>query len=102
MPIKNQTSRSHADIEKAVKRFMGGEQAVALAREFGISKPGFYLWVKKFKAEQLERSKTSGMSPRDAATADKRTLILEVEALKLENRKLRDSLLSKMLKLGEL
>lgn len=102
MPIKNATKRPQHVIEQAVKRFMAGEQAVALAKEYKISKPGFYLWVSKYKRELLEKSKTVNMTPKDAATADKRTLLIEIDSLKLENRKLRDKVLDMMVKAGEL
>jgi hypothetical protein len=102
MPIKGKTTRPQHIIDEAVKRFMNGEQAVVLAKHYKISKPGFYLWVKKYKEDLLKSSRTGDMTPADAATADKRTLIAEVQALKLENQKLRNKVVSLMIKSGDL
>jgi transposase len=102
MPIKNATKRPQHVIDEAVKRHVdNGEQAAVLAKLYKVSKAGFYLWVKKYKQDLLDKSKRSGMSQADAKTADKQALIIEVQALKLENRKLRDKVLDYMMKVGE-
>jgi transposase len=102
MPPKGKTTRPQSQIDEAVKRFMNGEQAVVLAKHYKISKPGFYLWVKKYKEELLRTSKTGDMTPHQAELSDKRTLIAEVQALKLENQKLRNKVVSLMIKSGEM
>lgn len=102
MPIKGKATRPQATIDEAVRRFMAGEQAVTLAKYYKISKPGFYLWVKKYKEQLLEKSKRQGMTPHDAEVSDKRTLIAEVQSLKLENHKLRDKVVALMIKAGEI
>jgi hypothetical protein len=98
MPAKGKTTRPQSVIDEAVKRHMAGESAAVLAKFYKISKPGFYLWVSKYKAAMLEKSKTQGMTPHDAEVSDKRTLIVEIQALKQENRKLREIVLDSMLK----
>ena len=102
MPAKNVTKRPQHVIDEAVKRHMAGESAAVLAKLYKISKPGFYLWVKKYKEAMLDRAKRGDMTPQDAETADKRTLIAEIQELKIENRKLRDKLVTLMLKSGEI
>lgn len=102
MPTKGKTKRPQHIIDQAVKRYMAGEQAVALAKEYKISKPGFYLWVARHKAEILEQAKKQDMTPKDAAIADKRTLLVELEQLRLENRKLREKVVAMMIKSGEI
>ena len=102
MPTKGKTSRPQHVIDKYVKRYLAGEQAVSLAREAGISKPGFYLWVQKHKKQLLEQSNVKNMTPADAAIADKRTILLELDQLRLENRKLREKVVSMMIKSGEI
>ncbi len=102
MPTKGQTKRPQHLIDKYVKRYMTGEQATALAKEAGVSKPGFYLWVKKHKEQILENSKKVNMTPADAAIADKRTILVELEQLRLENRKLREKVVAMMIKSGEI
>lgn len=101
MPKKHDTKRPQHEIDTAVKRFLDGESAAVLAKLYKISKAGFYLWVKRYKANILETSKRSGMNPRDVEISDKRTLVTEVEALRLENRKLRDKVVSLMMKAGD-
>jgi transposase-like protein len=86
-------------IAQVVKRHIeGGENAEALAKEFKVSRASVYGWVTKYKNEILARSRRAGMSPLDADRADKTELIAELEALKLENRKLRELVLNSMLK----
>jgi hypothetical protein len=103
MPKKNDTKHPQHVIDEAVKRYMDGRESVrVLAKFYKISKAGFYLWVAKYKKQLVETSKRSGMSPADADRADKRTLATEIEQLRLENRKLRDRVVSLMIKSGEL
>lgn len=102
MPRLNDTIRPQAEIDQAVKRFLNREaSAVSLAKQYKISKAGFYLWVKKYKQGLLEASKRSGMTPASVEKSDKQTLIAEVQQLKLENRKLRDKVLDYMIRVGE-
>ena len=102
MPTKGRTKKPQHVIDKYVKRYMAGEQATSLAKEAGVSKPGFYLWIQKHKQQILEQAKTAGMTPADAATADKRELLIELEQLRLENRKIREKLIAMMIKAGEI
>ena len=102
MPTKNSTSRPQHVIDEAVKRYMAGEPVTTLSKYYKISRPGFYLWVKKYKEDLLEKSKTAGMSPKDAEQADKRVLLIELEQARQENRKLRDKVVALMLKGGEI
>ncbi len=102
MPTKGKTKKPQHVIDKYVKRYMAGEQATSLAKEAGVSKPGFYLWIQKHKQQILKQAKTAGMTPADAATADKRELLIELEQLRLENRKLREKVVAMMIKSGEI
>lgn len=102
MPVKGKTKRPQHVIDQAVKRFMGGEQAVALAKEYKISRPGFYLWVRKHKEQLLEESKKANMTPADREKSDKKVLSIEIDELRNENRKLREKVISMMIKLGEI
>ena len=86
----------------AVKRHMAGESVAVLAKYYKISKPGFYLWVAKYKQALLESADRKALTPADAALTDKRVLIAEIQALKLENAKLRNKVVSLMVKHGEL
>lgn len=102
MPAKGKTTRPAHVIEEAVKRYMAGEQVAVLSKFYKISKPGFYLWVAKYKQAQLERARTQGMTPIAVELTDKRAMMAEIDALRQENRKLRDKLLTNMIKHNEL
>jgi transposase len=85
-------------ITQVVKRHVeGGENAEALAKEFKVSRASVYGWVTKYKNEILARSRRAGMAPLDADRADKAELIAELEALRLENKRLRDRVIEMML-----
>ena len=85
-------------IAQAVKRHIeGGENAEALAKEFEVSRASIYGWVAKYKKGVLDRSRRAGMTPVDADRADKAELIAHVEALELENKRLRDKLINMLL-----
>jgi transposase len=102
MPRKNSTKTPPDQIDEAVKRYMAGESVAVLAKRYKISKPGFYLWVQKYKQALLEQAERKDLKPKDAALVDKRVLIAEIQALKLENQKLRNKVVSLMVKHGEL
>jgi transposase len=86
-------------ITQVVKRHVeGGENAEALAKEFKVSRASVYGWVTKYKNEILAKSRRAGMAPVDADRADKTELIVAFEALKLENKRLRDRVIEMMLK----
>jgi transposase len=85
-------------IDRAVKRHVeGGENAEDLAKEFRVSRASIYGWVAKFKQNVLDRSRRDGMTPLDAERADKADLIAQIEALELENKRLRDKLINILL-----
>jgi transposase-like protein len=88
-------------IAQAVRRHVeGGENADALAKEFEVSRASIYGWVAKYKQDVLERSRRDGMSALDADRADKADLIAQIEALELENKRLRDRIIDMLLQTG--
>jgi hypothetical protein len=102
MPRKNSTKTPPDQIEEAVKRYMAGESVTVLAKLYKISKPGFYLWVRKCKQALLEQAARKDLKSEDAALVDKRVLIAEIQVLRLENAKLRNKVVSLMIKTGEI
>lgn len=96
-PTAKASKRPAHVIEEAVKRHLEGESASVLSKYYKISKPGFYLWVRRYKEDMLKAKAKSGMSATDAETADKRVLIMEIQALKAENTKLRNRVVEMML-----
>ena len=63
-----------------------------------MSRATFYNWIAAYKQDILERSQREGMKPEDLERKAKADLIAEVEALRLENRKLRDRLVAEMMR----
>lgn len=103
MPRKNDTKIPQKLIEKAVRRHLeGGELGVDLAKEYKVSSSTFYLWLKNYKKAFLKRSMDSEMKPRDIATVDKNQLLAEIQALKAENRMLRNKITDLLIKCGEI
>lgn len=89
-------------IEKAVKRYMAGEQVTALAKEFKVSVPGLYLWIKKAKEQAAEHAKYDGMGTGAKAQDQVLKDRMSLAALRAENEKLKKALFNLMLETGKL
>lgn len=98
MPARNATKQPLQIIDQACRRHLNGEPAEALATEYGISKAGFYVWVRQYKQRILAKPAALASTPE----ARLETLAVEVAALKEENRQLRNKVISLMLKAGEM
>jgi predicted transcriptional regulator len=102
MPAPGETATPAKVIAKTVQRYKNKEKVSALADEMGVSQAAVYLWIKADKEKELERIKRAGITPQNAAKADKRDLALENKALKAENERLWAKVRELMLKTGEL
>lgn len=103
MPPKNKPSTPQHLIDEAVKRHMHNDEPVSkLSKHYKISRAQMYNWIKAAKIQILEQSRKGNLSPAQAELSDKRVLIAENEALKMEVRKLRDKVVTMMIKLGEI
>jgi hypothetical protein len=102
MPAKGVTKHPVKVIAKAVQRFKSGQRVAVLAKELRVSPAALYLWIKADKDQELARVKRQGITPQNAAKADKRDLALENKALKEENARLWNKVREYMLKTGEL
>jgi Transposase len=102
MPAAGVTATPAKVIAKTVERYKRGERVVALAKELGVSEAAIYIWVKAERHAELARVKAKGITPQNAAKADKRDLALENRALKEENERLWAKVRELMLKTGEL
>ncbi len=90
-------------VSKAVKRHLeDGEPVVALAKEYGVSRATLYNWIAAYERQLLDQAAKQGMSSQDAEVSDKRTLIAELQALRLENQKLRNKVVALMIKAGDI
>ena len=71
-------------IKEAVERYLAGEPAAGLAKEYLVSRPGFYLWIKKYKEARINEAMRSNMTAPNIEKAEKRDLSIENRALKRE------------------
>jgi len=103
MPAPGETATPAKVIAKTVERYKKREaKVVDLAEELGVSQAAVYLWIKADRDIELDRIKAKGITPQNAAKADKRDLALENKALKRENERLWAKVRELMLKTGEL
>jgi predicted transcriptional regulator len=102
LPAAGVTATPAKVIAKTIERYKKGERVVALAKELGVSEAAVYIWIKSDRAKELERVKRAGITPQNAAKADKRDLALENKALREENERLWSKVRELMLKTGEL
>jgi transposase-like protein len=99
MPRQHETKIPQKLVEKAVRRRLeGNESVVTLAKEYKVSVPTVYNWITAAKKHMVEQARTADLSPRELERTDKLTLIAQVEALKLENKQLRERLVALMLR----
>ena len=101
MPAKNVTRHPQNIIDVAVKRHLNGESVAVLAKYYGMSRPGFYLWVKKFKDQVITNSMRADMSLQGQELADVGDLKLQVQAERAENLRLKRLCCELMLKTGD-
>lgn len=97
MPLKNMTKTPQDKIERAVNRYLQGEPASTLAKEYKVSRPGFYAWINKYKAAQIERSRKANMSAGTIDKHEKVDLAIENVDLKKQVMELRQKLFDLML-----
>jgi transposase-like protein len=98
VPLKNMTKTPPDRIEKAVKRYLqGNESASALAKEFNVSRPGFYAWINKYKAAMVEQARKSNMSAGTIDKFQKVDLTIENQDLKKQVMELKEKLFNLML-----
>jgi len=102
MPAAGVTATPIKAIQKTVERYKKGARVAALAKELGVSEAAVYIWIKADRDKELERVKRVGLTPQNAAKADKRDLALENKALRDENERLWAKVRELMLKTGEL
>ena len=85
-------------INEAVEKFLAGEQVRVLAKLYGVSRPCFYLWIKKYKAAVLANEGRVGMTPKALHDADMRELRVKVGMLTQDNARLKAKLFDCMLR----
>jgi hypothetical protein len=102
MPKRNQKKHPQHVIDEAVKRHLAGERASALAKEYGISKPGFYNWRTAYLEAVEEKNKRAGKSPRTIFADEIRQRDFEIEQLKRELAQYKNKLVECLVRHGEL
>lgn len=84
-------------IKEAVKRYLAREGSVEeLAKEYKVSRPGFYLWIKRYKEDLVAQAKRAGMSAESIEASDKVNLAIENQAMKVEITRLKQKLFELM------
>ena len=103
MPRKNETAVDEKTLLKVVKRHLeGGESAVSLAKEYGVSRATVYNWIDLVQTKWLHEAEKSGASPQAIETADKRALLAKIRQLENENARLRSKVIALLIKTGEI
>jgi transposase len=104
MPRKGDTKqlKPGQSVAKFIQRHYDGEPVDALAKEYKISRATGYFWLMKHRTELLAANKDKDASPETLAKESKAVLVAEIQALKLENQKLRNRLVSLMVETGKL
>jgi transposase-like protein len=103
MPRKSDTKVPQKKIDQFIRRHLeGGEGVAELAKEFGIARASGYLWLAKHRQKVVDESFRADMTAEAMAKQDKATLVAELVQLKQENMKLRNKVVSLMIKAGEL
>lgn len=97
-----QATRSDKEIEKAVERYLKGENVNSLAKQYGISRAGLYLWIKKAREAATEKSRLDAIGVKGAETETRISKDLELKALREDNARLRKALFDLMIKYKEL
>lgn len=103
MPRRSETKHPKKVIIKALTRHLEGSAAVVdITRDLGVSRATFYNWQKAYKADLIEQSKEGRIAPSSIVKSSQLALIAELQSLRLENRRLRDKLITYMVKAGEI
>jgi transposase len=103
VPRKNESLTPQRKIDEFIKRHLeGGEGVRPLAKAYKISVATGYLWLQRHRQKMLDKSFAAEMSPAALEKVAKSALVAELRALKLENAKLRNKIVSLMIKAGDL
>lgn len=97
-----QATRPQKEIDKAVERYLGGEPVDSLAKQYKISRAGFYLWVKRAKQEATTKQRLTEIGEKGVETEKRISKDLELKALREDNERLRKTLFELMVKHKEL
>ena len=96
------TTRPQHIIDEAVKRYLAGEDVNVLCKYYKVSRAGFYIWVRKYKAHILETDRRATMLPASLEAEDHATIVAQNKILRDENQRLRNKLVAMLLASGEL
>jgi transposase len=96
------TTRPQKQIDQAVERYLKGEDASSLARQYGVSRAGFYLWVNRAKKNAVNEARAKDIGPQGVAKEAEINVRLENKSLRAENEELRKKLFALLVKHKEL
>lgn len=96
------SSHSEEQKEQAVRLYLQGEPVRSLAKQFKISVPGMYLWIKNAREDAAEEARRSALSPTAQKKEDEVNLKLRVQHLENENALLKKRLFDLMIETGKI
>lgn len=95
-------TRPQKEIDKAVERYLKGEDVNSLARQYGISRAGMYLWIKRAKNAATAKQRLADIGEKGVESEKRISKDLELKALRDDNDRLRKALFEMMVKHKEL
>lgn len=96
------SKHSETDIKKAVERYAQGEPVRALAKQYKVSVPAVYLWIKRAKEEMADKARKSGMRPETRKLEEDINLDLLVKEQAAQIEGLKRKLFELMVETGKL
>jgi transposase-like protein len=90
--------RPQHEIDAAVRRYMQGESAASLARQYKISRAGMYLWIKKAREGAAQQARMREIGAEGISRETRINKDLRIRQLENENRELKQRLFDLMLK----
>jgi len=84
-----------------VRRYLEGEAAPALAKEYQISRAGMYLWIRKAQEQVTRTALKPGTGPKETARNERISDKLKIKQLTEENELLKRRLFELMSKYKE-
>ena len=100
--MSRQVTRPQKEIDQAVERYLNGENVNKLAKQYGVSRAGLYLWIKKAKDAATNNQRLSEIGAKGIETEKRISKDLELKVLREDNERLRKALFDMMVKHKEL
>lgn len=100
MPTK--PTHPQKEIDKAVKRYLEGEDVNTLARDYKMSRAGMYIWIRKARENAATAHRSAEIGPKGVESEARISKDLRLKACESEVRALKQKLFELMLETGKL